>query len=345
MAQFQTLLNIVKGKTIALVYIFEKEDSPGFKHFLVWKDKILIGWLKAIYELNCLPYIMDVRTFLQKASNHSLPHIDYVVNLNSGCYTLSTMGLVPAICSFLDIPCIPCDAAAILSAENKKISNFVAKGLGLYTPNTLNGSSKVGIYRPNNLGNSIGIKIGSNTENGQTSGMFQEFIPGYDITIPFAFNPELKDIDVFPPILYLPNSLDPYWIFDEESKKEDTGLRTVSFRSIEQSAREQLLSLIKTFDIKTFGRIDARIKTADTQLTDRIADGSFDLENTYFIEINAMPTVEKGDGLDLAFKEAQNKETNRFHRCVSHYISTIPQPTINGFLLFVSILAFSTSKY
>lgn len=345
MTQFQTLLNNVKGKTIALVYIFEKEDAPGFKHFLVWKDKILIGWLKAIYELDCMPYIIDVRTFLQKASNHSLPHIDYVVNLNSGCYTLSTMGLVPAICSFLDIPCIPCDAIAILSAENKKISNYVAKGLNLLTPNTLDNNSKGGIYRPNNLGNSIGIRLGSKMENEHVTGMFQEFIPGYDITIPFAFNPEYKEIDVFPPILYLPNTLDPYWIFDEESKKEDAGLKTVSFHSIEQSARRQLVSLIKTFNINTFGRIDARIKTTDIQLSEKIVEGSFDLKNTYFIEINAMPTVEEGDGLDLAFKEAQKNETNNFHRCVSHYISEIHHPTINGFLLFVSILAFSTSKY
>ena len=58
----------LKGKTIALVYIFEKETADGFNHFLIWKDKVLTGWLSAIYELNCLPYIIDVRTFMQKAS-------------------------------------------------------------------------------------------------------------------------------------------------------------------------------------------------------------------------------------------------------------------------------------
>ena len=148
----------LKGKTIALVYIFEKETADGFNHFLIWKDKVLTGWLSAIYELNCLPYIIDVRTFMQKASCGTLPHIDYVINLNSGCISLSTMGLVPSICSFLNIPCIPCDTNAILATENKKISNFIAIGTNLQIPKFLDKYNNFGIYRPLSMGNSIGIE-------------------------------------------------------------------------------------------------------------------------------------------------------------------------------------------
>ena len=36
-------LKSLEGKTIAIVYIFEKEDAEGFGHFLIWKDKILTG--------------------------------------------------------------------------------------------------------------------------------------------------------------------------------------------------------------------------------------------------------------------------------------------------------------
>ena len=68
-----------------MVYIFEKEDAYGFGHFLTRKEKALTSWLSAVCGLECLPYVIDIRTFMQKVSNYSHPHIDYVVNLNSSC--------------------------------------------------------------------------------------------------------------------------------------------------------------------------------------------------------------------------------------------------------------------
>ena len=225
-------LKELRGKTIAIVYIFEKEDADGFGHFLIWKDKILTGWLSAVYELECLPYIIDVRTFMQKASNYSLPHIDYVVNLNSGCSELSTMGLIPSVCSFLGIPCIPCDATAILTTENKKISNYVAIGNALQTPKALDAENDYGIFRPINLGNSIGIEKKRFTDF-HADGLYQEFIPGYDVTIPVAYNFLSLELDVLPPTLYYPHTQDPDWIFDEETKVEDKGLTRLQFTDIQ----------------------------------------------------------------------------------------------------------------
>ena len=123
---YKNQLEELKGKTIAIVYIFEGEDAPGFNHYWVWKSDIISGWLNAVQELECVPFILDVRTFVQKAMNHTLPHIDFVVNLNCGSYDLSSMSLVPSTCSFLSIPCIPCNAAAIILSENKKVSNLLA---------------------------------------------------------------------------------------------------------------------------------------------------------------------------------------------------------------------------
>lgn len=338
LSNIQSIIKSLRGKTIAIVYIFEKEDAPGFNHFLAWKDNILIGWLNAIYELKCLPYIIDVRTFIQKASNYSLPHIDYVINLNSGCYKLSTMGLVPSVCSFLDIPCIPCNAVSILSCENKKISNYIAQGFGMMIPQFINNGITKGIYRPINLGNSIGLKKGCFDDLKET-GIYQEFIPGYDVTIPLAYNYYLNDVDVLPPILYLPDNLDPEWIFDEKTKKLDTGFETIPFLTIESETQKKLVELLKIFDIKTYGRIDARIKFTGERLSKEIVNKPFAMEDLYFIEVNSMPTIEQGDGFDLAFNALLSNSNHSFFRFADEYRSIIQNPTINGFLLLCSMLS------
>ena len=336
-------LKELRGKTIAIVYIFEKEDADGFGHFLIWRDKILMGWLNAVYELECLPYIVDVRTFMQKASNYSLPHIDYVINLNSGCNELSTMGLVPAICSFLNIPCIPCDATAILVTENKKISNYVAIGTALQTPKFLDAENNYGIFRPINLGNSIGIEKKHFTDF-SIEGIYQEFIPGYDVTIPVAFNYLSQELDILPPTIYFPHTQDPNWIFDEETKKEDKGLIRLQFLEIEESTKQIILDFFRIFGIKTYGRIDVRLKE-NHLLSNDVVSKPFSFKDCFFLEINSMPTIELCDGFDLAFKAALSYEKHSFHNCVKEYVASIKNPTINGFLLACSMLANTTSKY
>ncbi|MCD7778536.1 MAG: hypothetical protein LUH47_08540 [Clostridiales bacterium] len=333
-------LDFLKGKVIAIVYIFEKENAAGFKHFLTWKEEILTGWLNAVYEINCLPYIIDVRTFIQKASNYSLPHIDFVINLNSGCYELSTMGLVPSICSFLKIPCIPCNAVSILTAENKRISNYIARGFNLSIPEFLNKTNRKGIYRPVNLGNSMGVETG-NFKNLDKDGIYQEFIYGYDVTIPIAYNFCLKEMDILPPIVYLPDTLDPNWIYNETAKKDDKGFVTAPVLNISDLTKKRLIEFIKIFDIKTYGRIDARIKCTDSKLSKDIVDKPLDLNNLYFIEINSMPTIETDDGFDLAFKVVLSSKEHSFYICAKAYTEYFKNPTINGFLLACAIMALS----
>ena len=87
----------IKGKTIAIVYIFEGEDARGFEHYHIWKSDVITKWMNAVQKLYCLPLILDVRTFVEKAISRTLPHVDYVLNLNCGSCHLSPMALVPAM--------------------------------------------------------------------------------------------------------------------------------------------------------------------------------------------------------------------------------------------------------
>jgi len=335
-------LNQLKGKTIAIVYIFEKEDAPGFEHYHVWKSDVIAGWLTAVQELECIPFILDVRTFVHKAINRTLPHIDYVLNLNCGSCELSSMSLVPSMCSFLSIPCVPCDAVSIVAGENKKISNLIASAMNLNVPKNLDHSDEDGIFRPLNFGSSIGLKKG-HIDNITSDGIYQEFIPGFDITIPIVYNPYIKDIDLLPPILYMPKSCDPNWIFGEKEKENVSEYSIAPVLKVDEETAKTIIQFAKVFPIQTFGRIDARVKSNEKYLSLDEAKNTLKIENLFFLEINPMPTVEKqlSFEIDYAFETAGQNEGHSFYKCVNMYKSSIKNPSINGFLLSCSMLALS----
>lgn len=334
---FEKRFNELRGKTIAIVYIFEKEDAPGFKHYWVWKSDIISGWMNAVQELECVPYIMDVRTFIQKAINRTLPQIDYIINLNCGNYELSSLSLVPSMCSFLGIPCIPCDATTVVMSENKKISNLLAEIKGIKVPNEVPPYYEDGIFRPLNLGSSIGIQKGR-PNSPKYPGLYQEFIPGYDVTIPIAYNPNKLDIDLLPPLVYLPKSNDPQWIYDlNEKYTEIEGFAKLPILDIESLTYNVLLDFAHTFPITTFGRIDARIKCNDDKLSENIIKKPLSLENLYFIEINSMPTIEFGDSFEMAYDVAKKHKEHSFHKSIVKYCEMIKHPSMIGFILLTSI--------
>ncbi len=337
-------LDSLRGKTIAIVYIFEMEDAPGFHHYAVWKSDIISGWLNAVQELECMPFILDVRTFAQKAMDRTLPHLDYVINLNCGSYRLSSMSIVPSVCSFLNIPCIPCDAVSIVASENKELSNLLAVAMNLNVPKPLETANSSGIFKPLNLGSSIGVKRGYQ-DDPTTIGVYQEFIRGYDITIPLVYNPYVHELDLLPPILYLPKTLDPNWIYDEEEKIRDDGFTTHPILGVEDKTKRALLDFAHVFPITTFGRIDARLRCSQEELSSSITEEPLSMDNLYFVEINSMPTIEKDDSFEYAFKAAQTCEQHSFFTCSRHYKDLVSKPTINGFLLSCSMISFARAKY
>lgn len=335
--EVRSLLGTVSGKTIAIVYIFEKEDAPGFRHYWIWKSNIITGWMNAIQELNCIPFILDVRTFVQKAVDRTLPQIDFVLNLNCGSYELSSMSLVPSVCSFLSIPCIPCNAVAIVASENKEISNYIAAESGLNVPAILSSDVKTGVFRPLNLGSSLGVKRGSN-DVGKIQGTYQEFIPGYDITFPVVYNILEHDIDLLPPILFMPMSGDPNWIYDKDAKELDQGFSIHPLLKIDKEIKEAFVRFAHIFPIQTYGRIDTRLRWGEPILSEKVLEKTITLNDLYFIEINSMPTIEKDDSFEYAFEAAANANCEHsFSSTVQEYKRAIKTPTINGFLLLSSL--------
>ena len=340
MEKYKNRLMNIKGKTIALVYIFEGETAKGFGHYHVWKSKIISRWLNAIEDLECLPFIMDVRTFVYKAMNNTLPQIDFVLNLNCGSIELSTMSLVPSVCSFLSVPCIPCNASTILMGENKKTSNMIAIANKLNVPINISQPNENAILRPLNLGSSVGVRKGIHV-NIKNDELYQEFIPGYDVTFPIMYNPIKYELDFLPGVLYLPNSRNPNWFFGENEKNGTNDYKNYPLYYISDDAKKKLISFANSFPIETFCRIDVRVKSNEKLLSEQICKSTIRFEDIYFVEINPMPTVKLGNAFDLSFGYINDK--NDFLSCVNIHNNIFPNTNINSFLLSSSILALSNN--
>lgn len=334
--QYIAEIQSIKGKTIAIVYIFEGEDAPGFQHYHIWKSDVISLWMNAVQSLHCMLLIFDVRTFAEKALNRTLPQIDYVINLNCGSCELSPMSLIPATCAFVGIPCIPCDAVTIVTGENKRLSNLIAKGIGLNVPQELSPLDDRGIYRPLNLGSSYGV-IRGNVPDNLSDGIYQEFLPGYDITTPIVYNPLKKDFDIFPSIIYLPDSQNLNWYFGAEEKSTGKGYHRGIIPNLSEQLRNSYLKLIKAMGINTYCRIDARLRCKDISLVESLHQHTLDSDDLYFIEVNPMPTVKINNSFGFCFSAITQESS--FYPCIQIFNEEIGDATVHNFLLSCAMIA------
>lgn len=326
----------LSGKTIAIVYTFENDTPKGLEHFYTWKSDIIIKWMMAIQNLSCMPLILDVRTFVDKAMNKTLPFIDYVINLNTGTYDLSVMALIPSVCSAINIPCIPCNAMTITAGENKKISNLIAKSVGLNVPKDITTQNIKGIFRPINLGNSLGVK--KEKPKLYEEGIYQEFIEGYEMTTPVVYNPIKKEMDILPSVIFYPKNDDAYWYYNSNDKSNQKGY---DFRlaELDENIKQKYIELVQNLNITTFCRIDARIKSPIISKKNKYY---FKMEDTFFIEINVMPTIRSNNSFSFSFESIEF--TSSFYKFKKQLTNNNNECDINTFLLACSMLSFQKNN-
>jgi hypothetical protein len=289
--EFYRTLDEIKGKTIAIVYVFEADDAKGYKHYDAWKADVISDWLLSIQNLHCLPYILDLRTFVFKAMNNSLPPIDYVINLNNGSTDLSILGIVPSVCSFFNIPCIPCNTYSITIGEHKIASNLIAYAKNFNIPNELSLANPHGIFRPCNLGSSKGVQRGVPNDI-PSEFIYQEFVDGFDITTPILYNPYSNTLEVLPAVCYIPTSKNTAWFLGDSEKSTHCGYKKVTVK-LEDIAKNKFIELAKTFSIMTYCRIDCRLKCDNASLIDSIIEKPIPFDKLLFLEINPTPTIKE----------------------------------------------------
>lgn len=330
-------LHTLQGKTIGVIYTYEGEDAPGFSHYHIWKSDIISQWLMAIQQLHCRPFILDVRTFVEKSIAGTLPKLDCVINLNCGGCDLSPMALIPSICEFFKISCIPCNAVSILAGENKRISNLIAEAIGLNVPKTLPSHATTGFYRPLNLGSSLGTKKGPLTGD-EPNGVYQEFIHGYDITTPIVYNPLLDNLDFLPTVLYISEDKNTSWYLGATHKNSRCGFERQTILDLSEELKQKYVDLVKSMDISTFCRIDARIKCSSAHELKNLLSQPLKLNDVYFIEINPMPTVWINNAFSHSFSKIDEKSS--FYPYIHSLSDVVNEINVYNFLLSISMLAF-----
>lgn len=337
-SQFITNL---RGKTIGIVYIFENEQALGYSHYEAWKSDVISSWLNAVQELKCVPYIMDARTFVYKAMNDTLPVLDCVVNLNNGNIDLSTLGLVPSVCSFLAIPCIPCNTLSMMIGENKMISNLIAYAKAMNIPKELDISNPNGIMRPYTLGSSYGIERGCKGDLPDEF-LYQEFISGFDMTTPILYNPLTRKLDILPAVMYYPENKNVEWFLGKDEKEKHSGY-VKQIVHIDEEAKKKYLELVQAFSIKTYCRIDARVKCESVHELGAIRKEPIDFARIYFLEINPTPTIK--DNINFHTSLQNLSPDYDIWECFDEYRSHIGHFTYTGFILFCSMCALFKAKH
>lgn len=337
--EYKERLKLLFGKTIAIIYIFEGENALGYSHYEAWKTDVLSSWMYAVEELHCLPLIMDVRTFVEKAMNKTLPYIDFVINLNNGTEILSTLGLVPSVCSFLNIPCIPSNTVTTVCGEQKNLSNIIAANAGLKVPKSLPNSDSTGIFRPIGLGSSLGVKKGFQRDYAcNNEYTYQEFIKGFDITTPLLFNPITSDLEVLPGILYLPENLNTDWFLGENEKRLHAGYTKKAVQLCDD-VKKIYQKFALTMGVFSYCRIDARIQCESADELVHLLHTKIPLNKLFFLEINPMPTIKCNINFHTSIDALT--EQNTLYTCYKAYKEIVPNASHTGFVLSCAMFSLS----
>lgn len=327
-------LKKLTGCIIAVVYTFP-ENSTKYKYYDAWKADVLSDWIRGVYDINCIPLVMDFETFAFKAFNNTLPKIDYVINLNNGSVNLSSLGLLPSICSYLNIPCIPNNSETLILGENKFISNILAQNAGMQIPKYIYNDSEFGIIRPIGYGSSKGVHRGT-TKNSDLE-LCQEFIPGFDMTISFMYNPIKEHLCFISSLMYLPNNMDVNWYLGE-IEKENRNSYSKKFVKIEKSFARKLESfIIQNFKINTLCRIDTRVKCQSKDELLYFTEHEVDSNRIYFLEINPLPTIKE----DVNFINTilNTSDTSDFKMCLNEFKKYTNSTYVTGFVLSSILLS------
>ena len=337
--EYRKCLNMQKGKTIGIVYIFRGENALGYKHYECWEGDVISSWIHAVEEIGGLPLIMDARTFCEKAMNGTLPHLDYVINLNNGTYDISVLGLVTSVCAFLKLPCIQGNTLTTVTGDNKQISNMLAEIIGIKIPNNMSKAEAGGIVRPIGLGSSIGVRriksFEETTEKPDNSCLYQEFIEGFDFTTPLLYDPISSSLSCLPAVMYIPDSTSPDWFLGEIQKREHSGYKKTSVR-IQKNLSDLYVCMAHVINVSTYCRIDARFRCKSIDEVQVAERNGIPFEKAYFMEINPMPTIK--NNINFCTSVENLTDESPFYFAYSEYMDFhYGCGTSMGFILSCSI--------
>lgn len=245
-------------------------------------------------------------------------HPDLVFNTAEGFTGRYREAFYPAVFEQLSLPFVGSDAYVCTLTLDKDMTKRVLRESGIPAPRSvlLVSAKRLKkldlrfplILKPNFEGSSKGITQESVVETevdfarrlkellkGYPNGILvEEYIEGRDVTVPFIEGVPTDFEGVLRPVEYVfgekATSSRKYNIYDYDLKNkesEEVGVKCPALldEDTEKEIRTLALKIVKTLNIRDFGRMDFRVTPSG---------------QVYFIEVNALPSLEPGAGIYVA---------------------------------------------
>ena len=245
-------------------------------------------------------------------------HPDLVFNTSEGHAGRYREAFYPAVFEQLSLPFTGSDAYVCTLTLDKDMTKRLLRESGIPTPRSvlLQSARRLKkldlrfplILKPNFEGSSKGITQDSVVENEEAfqlrlkdllkrypaGVLVEEYIEGRDVTVPFIEGVPTAFEGVMTPVEYVFGeealASRKYNIYDyalKNTESHSVGVRCPAIldEDVEKELQQLALKIVKTLGIRDFGRLDFRVTPSGA---------------VYFIEVNALPSLEPGAGLYLA---------------------------------------------
>jgi hypothetical protein len=299
--EIQQRLEAFRGRSAGIVYSFEPETAVQKIWYDRWHSDVIFFYGQCIEIAGLHPYFIDVTSFCRQALTNELPGLVCAFNLNAGITPIAHWTVMPSVSLWAGIEPMPARADVLIVGERKDTANLIARDAGLQIPRTfavseLNSlpSDLLLMKKPRDLGGSVGIvtftpknppDLGSNVPF-----LIQQFVLGYDLTVPVLYSPT-AGMHIAPVgTLYVPDdTTDTTWFHDEKSKLARRGY-TKRIVSLPTDVQSILIAVAERMELGAYARFDLRISR----------EGDLDNiqpDDLWFLEVNPLPTLRAGINL------------------------------------------------
>jgi len=299
--QFCDRIVSLQGHSAAVVYGFAPAGTFTQIWYDQWRSAVISSYGIALEELDLHPYFVDANSFAHQALDGSLPEVVCAFNLNAGITPIHHWSMVPSVASWCGVRPFPSEADVLIVGERKDTASLIAQECGFKVPKSYSkhqlqalDSDELFVLKPRDLGGSVGLKLLTGRElaaeeNVTKTDVIQQFVPGFDLTIPVVWQPTLGKHRCLAGVMYLPNDKSQSWFHSADSKKSGQGY---SKRVIEipRELENLLVSFAERIELGPYSRIDLRLR-CDLDAEDNL---DWKAAEPTFIEVNPLPTLRSG---------------------------------------------------
>lgn len=308
-------LAALRNRHIALVYQYLPPASATEAWYHTWGLSVMSFYGYGFESLGMRANYVDVETFIQ-SGRIGAQKPDYVLTLICGNLHVSNWALVPALAFWRQAISLPASADALIASERKDISSLFAREVGFTCPNEYSREEldelkdSIVVAKPRDYGSSKGLIVDSPAAVARVAAkfttpyLFQQFVPGIDVTVAAIYDPLLGCYQFGKAIGYVSQRGDSRWMFDDQAKTQHRvggSLHEVKkvFFDLPVAVAQKTVRLIEKLGGSSLARIDFRVAASDEAELSSVG-----LEAYSFLEINLCPTISTKSNFVASLRQA-----------------------------------------